>query len=128
MAKVKVTFKLDGMEALQRAIVEAPKEAKRGASDAVRQTTWAIADKMRQRAPVRSGTLLSSIDARVPVLTGLTGSVEINGDAYYWRFLEYGTVNMRARPFIRPSGEEEQNPFIERLRDVGNNIMRAWRD
>ena len=97
----KVTFKLEGMEALQRAIVEAPKETKRGCSDAVRQTTWGIADKMRKRVPVRTGTLLTSIEARVPVQTGLTGRVEIDGDAYYWRFLEYGTVNMAARPFIR---------------------------
>lgn len=114
------------MEALQRAITEAPKEVQIGSSDAVRQTTWGIADKMRQRAPVRTGTLLTSIEARVPVLRGLNGSVEINGDAFYWRFIEYGTVNMSARPFIRPSGEEEQNPFIERLRDVGTRLVRLW--
>lgn len=119
-------MKLEGIESLKRAVTESPKELKRWSSDAVRQSTWAIADKMRKRAPVRSGTLLSSIDARVPVATGLTGRVFIEGDAFYWRFLEYGTVKMTARPFVRPAAEEESNPYIERFRDVGRKLERFW--
>lgn len=33
--------------------------------------------------------------------TGLSGFA--NSDTYYWRFLEFGTTKMGARPFIRPA-------------------------
>jgi HK97 gp10 family phage protein len=115
-----------GMDALKRAVTESPKELKRWSSDAVRQSTWAIADKMRRRAPVRSGTLLTSIDAKVPVSTGLIGRVEIQGDAFYWRFLEYGTIHMKARPFVRPAAEEESNVFVGRFSTIARQLERFW--
>ena len=124
MAKVTVT--LDGMDALKRAIRESPKELKRWSSDAVRQSTWSIADKMRRRVPVNEGTLLGAIDARVPTQTGLTGSVDIGREGYYWRFLEYGTVKMPARPFVRPSAEEESNAYVSRFEDVARKLERFW--
>lgn len=36
---------------------------------------------------------------------GRVGQESGTGDAYYWRFLEYGTAKAAARPFIRPSWE-----------------------
>jgi HK97 gp10 family phage protein len=117
---------LEGMDALKRAITESPKELKRLSSDAVRQSTWAIADKMRRRVPVNEGTLLGAIEAKVPVQTGLTANVTINGDAFYWRFLEYGTVKMAARPFARPAAEEESNAYIGRFTDVGRKLEQFW--
>lgn len=123
----KVTMTLEGMDALKRAITESPKELKRWSSDAVRQSTWAIADKMRRRVPVgETGTLLGAIEAKVPVQTGLTANVNINGDAFYWRFLEYGTVKMAARPFARPAAEEESNAYIGRFTEVGRKLEQFW--
>lgn len=38
-------------------------------------------------------------------------------DPYYWRFLEFGTVKMSARPFLRPAakskGEEAVSKFMQ---------------
>jgi HK97 gp10 family phage protein len=35
---------------------------------------------------------------------GYTGKVEdVMWDAFYWRFLEFGTVKMAAKPFMRPA-------------------------
>lgn len=31
------------------------------------------------------------------------GSKKSNSDVYYWRFLEFGTVNSVAKPFLRPA-------------------------
>ena len=40
-------------------------------------------------------------------------------DPYYWRFLEFGTRKMRARPFLRPAvaakGEEAIRVFMNRV-------------
>lgn len=32
--------------------------------------------------------------------------------AYYWRFLEYGTKKMAAKPFIRPTGEANAQAVV----------------
>lgn len=39
------------------------------------------------------------------------------GDFYYWRFLEFGTSEMPARPFLRPAFESQKNQLGESVRD-----------
>jgi len=125
----KVTMQLDGMEALKRAVTEAPKELRRHMSAAIRASTNAVADEMRRFASehAQSGALLQSIEAKVPAsATGLSASVEINREAYHWIFLEYGTVRMSARPFIRPAAERETPRFLARVDNVGTLLERFW--
>lgn len=38
-------------------------------------------------------------------------------DAYYWRFVEFGTSKMAARPFLRPAFEASKMDAVERIRD-----------
>ena len=35
---------------------------------------------------------------------------------YYWRFLEFGTVKMRPRPFLRPAFERKKEEAVSRLK------------
>ncbi len=35
--------------------------------------------------------------------SGADGKVPAGGDTWYWRFIEFGTVKMPARPFLRPA-------------------------
>ncbi len=46
-------------------------------------------------------------------------SIRLREDAYYWRFLEFGTSKMRARPFLRPAFDNNKgainSTFIETL-------------
>lgn len=37
-------------------------------------------------------------------------------DAYYWRFVEFGTVKMAARPFLRPAFEAKKMDAVEAIR------------
>ena len=39
-----------------------------------------------------------------------------NLDAFYWRFVEFGTVNMAARPFMRPAFEAKKYEAVEAIR------------
>jgi len=63
-------------------------------------------------------------------LTGGEAYVGVSwqGDAYYGRFLEFGTANVAARPFLRPAFDarsgEALGIFMDRLRE---NIERARR-
>lgn len=36
------------------------------------------------------------------------GGTAAGGDTYYWRFLEFGTAKMAARPFLRPAFDPEK--------------------
>ena len=38
-------------------------------------------------------------------------------DAFYWRFLEFGTPKMAARPFMRPAFESKKNEAVERMKE-----------
>ncbi len=63
--------------------------------------------------PVRTGNLMASIFSEVDP-DDL--SITLGATADYASFIEYGTVKMRAQPFLQPAadiGEEEMNARIE---------------
>lgn len=37
------------------------------------------------------------------------------GDTFYWRFLEFGTENMAAKPFMRPAMDSQQQQAIDKF-------------
>lgn len=39
------------------------------------------------------------------------------GEAYYWRFLEFGTAKMAARPFLRPAFEATKSRAVEIIKE-----------
>lgn len=41
-----------------------------------------------------------------------------NRDAYYWRFVEFGTAKMSARPFLRPAFEATKVRAVETIAAV----------
>lgn len=115
---------LEGFDSLQRAISSAPAVVKAHASSAVNASVFSVAQRARALVPVRSGQLRSQIEAS-RVVTGLTGGVGIVSKAgFYWRFVEFGTVNMAAQPFFRPAAEAESSVFIDRMRAIGPKMER----
>lgn len=124
MAKAVVSMKLEGFAPLQKALARAPEVARVHASSAVAASTFAIANKARTLAPRDTGKLKESIDA-VRTVSSLNGRVGLtNTDVYYWRFVEFGTKNMAARPFFRPAAEEERDVFVQRMRAIGPQMER----
>jgi HK97 gp10 family phage protein len=41
---------------------------------------------------------------------------DVNLDAYYFRFVEFGTSKMAARPFMRPAFEAKKNAAVEAMK------------
>jgi HK97 gp10 family phage protein len=111
------------MEALQRAITATPDVVRDALAGVVALTTFAIAQGMRALVPRDKGLLLGNIGSSA---NGLTGRVEIGIDAYYWHFLEFGTVKMGAKPFIRPAAEAESNTFESRIVSVAKSIEQGF--
>ena len=72
---------------------------------------------------VDTGATMNSINARPDGIEGL--SWKIGPSTEYSPFIEYGTVYMRARPFMTPALESESPRFVEAMRQIINELDRA---
>ena|SRR5687767_5242364 len=119
-----VSMEMKGLEALHRAMLEMPELVRDRLKDVIARATFRLGNAIKTSAPRgETGTLQRSITWRA---SGLTGRVEIGIDAFYWHYLEYGTVKLPARPFIRPAGEAEQPLFERDVIGVGRAIEQRW--
>lgn len=123
MARNTEVMQLSGIKELQRALKECSEVAVAEIEQAIASSTFSMTQRMRSLAVERTGTLRRAIAGKA---TGLNGRVTIGREAYYWRFLEYGTIHMPARPFVRQSVEEEAPQFEKRLRTVAGKMERAF--
>jgi len=96
---------------------ELPDEQSEALEEEVHNIVENVGDNMVSYAhgivPVRTGNLMASIFADVDE-DNL--SVTLGATADYASFIEYGTVKMRAQPFLQPAadvGTEEMNARIE---------------
>ena len=108
-----MSIQIDGMEELTNILGNI---AVRDARNLNRATIHTIATEIKKesrlRAPRDTGTLRKGIVAvrrrpRNPDRpfsdVNVTGGHGAKHDAFYWRFVEYGTVKKSARPFIQPA-------------------------
>lgn len=124
----KVTARLDGFEQTRRALASVPDRVRVLSADAVAVSTFSLAQTARAMAPRDTGALKQAI---VSKSTGLSGRVGLSPDVIngrrpevYWRFVEFGTVHVPARPFFRPAAELEREAFIKRMRNIGPALER----
>lgn len=45
------------------------------------------------------------------------GKYDVKNDPFYWRFVEFGTSKMPARPFLRPAFEANKDKAVTIIRD-----------
>lgn len=118
----KTTSSLDGFEATRRAFANAPDAVQAAAGDVIAKSSFAVAQRMRSLVAVRTGKLKSQI---VSSSTGLNGRVGFaSKDVFYWRFVEFGTVRIPARPFVRPAAEAEAEPYVRAMAAIGPKLER----
>jgi hypothetical protein len=131
MSKVKI--ELLGLEALKAAVVRCPDVVRHHMGDVVHRTTFGTAQRARAFAnAIRdTGALAEAIDA--PPVRGLSGRVVVKSGIIrgrrpdiYWRFNEYGTVRLPARPLFRASAEAESVTFVQRLHGIVPKIERDF--
>lgn len=122
-------FKSSGFDKLDRqlaALARGPTEAQQRA--ALHRGGEVIAEEARRLAPYKTGQLRDSIQVTddkqgllygklngdgLSIYIGPVGSVE-DGDVYYAKFQEFGTINMKAQPFMRPAIASKR-PEAEKL-------------
>jgi HK97 gp10 family phage protein len=146
MAK-RETFKIEGLAELGKALRELPERvARNGLRVSVYAGAKVVRDEARARAPKAAqslgpnqpppGTLKRSVIMKhIPELSSLTRQTffvtvrhgkkyrkqgkkgNLSQDAWYWRFVEFGTQKMRARPFLRPALEAKRREAGQAMKD-----------
>lgn len=91
-----------GMSAVEQAVTESCED---------------LVGKAMEKTPVDTGTLKSSIHVESVVSSGMTvtGTVATGGEADYAVFVEMGTVNMAAQPYMTPALLENSNAYREAM-------------
>lgn len=113
-----------GAAAARRRFSRLPAVVRDELNKAVSDTTKAIRDAARSRAPVRTGALKKSITSRVDKRRA-KGTVQAK--ARHAHLIEFGTSKMDARPFMLPAAEAERSRFIERAKDSGRRVEREMK-
>ncbi len=115
---------LIGRKEADRAISRLPEYVKGEVQIAATQTTVAIATRAAVLAPRSKdgshghppGFLATQIGWAAS--KGISAIVGVTRKAFYWKFLEYGTVKEQARPFFRPAADEERPRHLQRVKDA----------
>jgi HK97 gp10 family phage protein len=131
-----VIIKIEGLEGIKQAMKDLSNEVnKRIARSATLAGTQIVKEAAIKNAPVLTGNLKKNIVLKRDTKTNLTSEFLVTvrqgkrtkkqiaqglGDAFYAKFLEYGTVKTPAQPFLRPAFDNNKeaaaNAIIERLK------------
>lgn len=78
----------------------------------------------RERAPVDTGYLRSSIAATID--SGSTSGVivgEVTAGAEYAAYVEHGTSRQRPQPFMRPAYEQARGVWVQMIEQIGGKAL-----
>ena len=138
---------IEGLAELAKALKELPERvAKNGLRAAVYAGAKVIRDEAKLLAPVAvaclgpkqppPGTLKRAlIMKQIPELSGKSKQTffvmvrhgkkyrnqgnngKLSQDAWYWRFVEFGTVKMAAQPFLRPAFDAKKTQAVAAIKE-----------
>ena len=140
------SVQVQGLDQLAKALRELPQRvARNGMRAAVYAGAKVIRDEAKLQAPVATGDLganqpprgtlkRSVIMKQIPELSGTQKQTffvtvrhgkkyrkqgkkgNLSQDAWYWRFVEFGTVKMSARPFLRPAFDMKKHEAVTAIK------------
>lgn len=89
---------------------------KKAVDPAMRAGMRIYVNEAKARAPVLTGELKKSINARKDSYESTRGSTSylagVKVSAFYYHFIEFGTSKLAARPFLRPAWEAVSGEVI----------------
>lgn len=103
-----------GLKEANAALRKLPEFARVEAQQTMDVTAFQVARLAAAKAPYKTGTLRDGITwaSRPQSLSAVVGR---SAAAWYWRFVEFGTRFMAARPFMRPAADEMRPDHDRRL-------------
>ena len=126
-----VTVRVTGMKELAAKLQSfGPKLARNGLRAAVSAGAEVIRKDVQARAPEDTGVLRRAVykkqireesnNTKQTFYLGVRSGKKYQKkkqDAFYWRFLEFGTKHIAARPFVRSAFESKKNEAVERMKE-----------
>lgn len=130
-------IQITGLADLEKRLLDFPNRiAKNIMAGALSSGAAIIRDEARKLAPRDTGEMVRDImikkarqskgsdfiEYQVFVRSGkksrLAGKKRnVDRDSFYWRFVEFGTSKMAAKPFMRPAFEKMKSQAVERFRE-----------
>jgi|TARA_B100001105_G_C22397410_1_gene447474 HK97 gp10 family phage protein len=130
-----MTVVIEGVEDIQKLLTKiAPNHARNLMRSTVHAMAGGVAKEAKTKAPTRTGDLKKAIKTKrkkshpdKPISAVIVEhGFNVKNDAYYWRFVEYGTGGenaQQARPFIAPAVETlRQNFNSTMVREFGKKL------
>ena len=106
---LEISLTLEGVENLQQALQSLDNILQQKIQQQLERWSMEIREYARSLAPIRTGRLRSSIYAKTS-----GWEVQIGAEASYALFVEFGTRQMQAQPFLHPAVEE----YMPRLEEM----------
>lgn len=122
-----IKVKISGTKELQDSLKSMPTRVMGAVWDDVQEAGLNVESGAKKRCPVRKvpvringqlysgGRLRSSIHASFHPKERRTS---VGTNVYYGPYVEYGTVKMKAQPFLHPALEAEQGPLMKRIEET----------
>ena len=125
-----ITVGMEGMEDILSDLRKAEKETRHVAVNVLREQAKVVRDDARSRVPVKTGSLQKSIRYSVSkknVTASIhAGGKKVNGiNTFYAQFIEFGTKNKPARPFLYPAGRAHEVETRDKLMKVFYDLVRG---
>ena len=92
------------------------------ASEALMPLAKRIAESAKSKAPVAEGYPNSGYLRDHIVASEIENGVQIESQAGYSLFVEFGTVNMAAEPFLRPAIDEQSRNLDDVVADINKQL------
>jgi HK97 gp10 family phage protein len=136
---MKLKAKVIGREALYRRLNQLVPNAEKELAVAQLEVAQELADRVRPRAPRRTGRYAASIQGDKlsnrpgkKLAIGLRGQTKDRNATglfaeWIWRFLEFGTVKMAARPHIFPTWRAYKKRARRKMAGAVNKAVRKAR-
>ena len=110
-------LELEGIENLIAEVEKLGAKGNRIENKALREAGAAVKEAIKQEVPVKTGKLKRSIEASgVRTKDGIKHvAVGPGKEGYYGKFVEFGTVKMKAKPFMAPGYEKSKAAALEKI-------------
>lgn len=110
-------LKLEGIEDLIAEVEKLGAKGSRIENQALREAGEIVRQAIKQEAPQRTGTLKKSIETSGIKTKDGVKHVEVGPDkeGWYGKFVEFGTVKMKANPFMARGYENSKDRAVDKI-------------
>jgi HK97 gp10 family phage protein len=98
---------------VDRAFAKTREQIVNAVTKSIGEAAEAIRDEARRNVPVDTGRLRDNIVAKVDEKQAKVGVFD--RDSYYAMFVEFGTSDQQAQPFLGPAAELERSRLVKRI-------------